>query len=51
VIPLAGPAGVVGVDTVSEMAAKFAVTVLGPLIVNEAGLVEPVKFPVQFVKL
>jgi hypothetical protein len=49
--PLAGPLGVVGVETVSVMATKFAVTLLGALIVTVTGFVEPEASPDQLEKL
>jgi hypothetical protein len=49
--PLAGPLGVVGVETVSVMATKFAVTLFGVLIVTVKGFVDPEASPDQLEKL
>jgi hypothetical protein len=51
VFPLAGPLGTLGVEIVSGMAAKLAVTFLFPLIVKVTGLVVPVTPPLQLLKL
>jgi len=49
--PLLAPVGVVGVETVSGMAAKLAVTLFGVLIVTVTGFVEPEASPDQLEKL
>ena len=41
------PLGAVGVDTVSVMATKLAVTVFEPFIDIEVGFVDPERFPDQ----
>ncbi len=46
-MPLAVPLGVVGIETVSGMAVKLAVTLFGPLIVIDVGLVDPERSPDQ----
>ena len=45
------PLGAVGAEIVSAMAVNAAVTLLGPFIVIEVGLVEPDRFPDQLEKL
>jgi hypothetical protein len=47
VIPLKGPLGVVGIETVSGVAVKPAVTDLLALIVTVTGFVVPVASPLQ----
>ena len=44
------PLGAVGAEIVSAMAVKVAVTLLGPLIAIEVGLVEPDRCPDQLEK-
>jgi hypothetical protein len=51
VSPVEGPVGTVGVEIVSGIAAKFAVTFLFPFIVKVTGLVVPVTPPLQLLKL
>ena len=48
--PLTAPVGVLGVETVSGMAAKLAVTVFGTLIATVRGFVDPDASPTQFEK-
>jgi hypothetical protein len=49
--PLVGPLGAVGVETVSVVDAKVAVTLRGVLIVTVRGFVDPEASPDQFKKL
>jgi hypothetical protein len=51
VVPVEGPLGTLGVEILSGIAAKFAVTFLFPLIVKLTGLVVPVTPPLQLLKL
>jgi len=51
VVPVEGPLGTLGVEILSGIAAKLAVTLLFPLIVKLTGLVVPVTLPLQLLKL
>jgi hypothetical protein len=51
VVPVEGPLGTLGVEILSGIAAKFAVTLLFPLIVKVTGLAVPVTPPLQLLKL
>ncbi len=50
VTPLVDPVGAVGMDTVSAIDVKLAVTLFGPLITTEAGFVDPLRSPAQLEK-